>query len=289
MSTTVNILNIINLNDFNNTLSGQGCQLIVKINSENPDSQIDRIDIFKYGIGYNSSTNEIKLGREEDDPVIIVTFGTMTNYPGYYANEDGHISAKKFIHDGYYYQQFSYVTNSNISKNNYEDSIKKLLHPIGFKHFAGVNVQNKIITKSNVKVVKTKINISTSAKINPKIKTDIILKNEITRNSNSTPLGSSNYSISRDKYTYKPFLKYNSNLELSNITNPNYFGNFDAGDYNAITPIKTFKDFGNGKPVIIEGSIKFKTNICPDAVVIHRPINSDDLFFDNGIFVIKNP
>lgn len=58
--------------------------------------------------------------------------------PGRYADTGGHISSTKKIQDSYYYQDFSYELISEIPVKFYEDIIKDLVHPAGFKMFGKV-------------------------------------------------------------------------------------------------------------------------------------------------------
>jgi hypothetical protein len=54
---------------------------------------------------------------------------------GHYLNDDGFISANKYIQDSKYYQNYSYVLKSKVSINEYRDIVKKLLHPASFALF----------------------------------------------------------------------------------------------------------------------------------------------------------
>ena len=206
---------------------------------------------------------------------------------GYYLNQDGHISSDKYIHDGEFYQQFSYVTYSELSNNYYEDSLKKLIHPIGFKQFSGVRVQSNIDAKLDIDTTSYRIEILSHISNNSikKITNDVKLHHQSITNS----LGSTNNSILRDKFNYKPFTKYDANLEFMDSNNQNYFGE-NILNAKALTPVSVFAEI---KPKDLETNRSQKTNIGIDSVVI--TYNSDDndvfcidsgeCFFDLGVIV----
>ena len=48
------------------------------------------------------------------------------------------MSNNKYLYDGDYYQDFSYVINTAITYDRYEDMLRKILHVAGTKAFAGI-------------------------------------------------------------------------------------------------------------------------------------------------------
>lgn len=64
----------------------------------------------------------------------------IRSIPGYYMNDDGHLSSTKVIQDSNYYQEFSYVIKSSLGIDTYRDVVLKLLHPAGMKMFGQVNI-----------------------------------------------------------------------------------------------------------------------------------------------------
>jgi hypothetical protein len=55
-------------------------------------------------------------------------------------NEDGQLSAGRFIQDSRYYQSFSYVIKTGQTISYWRDAVKKLLHPSGFAFFGKVTL-----------------------------------------------------------------------------------------------------------------------------------------------------
>jgi hypothetical protein len=81
---------------------------------------------------------------EENLAIIQVDLGAVAKYPGYYSTSDGFVSDEMYIHDGEYYQAFSYVIKVEEELRKYSDIVKALVHPAGMKLFAEYNITNII-------------------------------------------------------------------------------------------------------------------------------------------------
>jgi hypothetical protein len=79
---------------------------------------------------------------DEDLAVIQIDLGAVAKYPGYYSTVDGFISDEVYIHDGNYYQSFSYVIKVEEELKKYSDILKALVHPAGTKSFSEYKIQN---------------------------------------------------------------------------------------------------------------------------------------------------
>jgi len=80
------------------------------------------------------------------DAVLTVDTGSVARHPGSFRNDDGHLSAAKFLQDNKYYQAFSYVLRTGLSIQDYRDTIKKLVHPSGMELFGEVFITQNIPT-----------------------------------------------------------------------------------------------------------------------------------------------
>ena len=78
---------------------------------------------------------------DEDLAVIQIDLGAVAKYPGYYSTVDGFISDEMYIHDGNYYQSFSYVIKVEEELRKYSDVVKALVHPAGTKSFSEYKIQ----------------------------------------------------------------------------------------------------------------------------------------------------
>jgi hypothetical protein len=72
--------------------------------------------------------------------------GALARYPGSFSNDDGHLSAAKYLQDNKFYQEFSYVIRTGLSINAYRDTIKTLVHPAGMELFGEVFISSKVET-----------------------------------------------------------------------------------------------------------------------------------------------
>ena len=96
---------------------------------------------------------------------IAVATGTAINgpigrLPGRYLTNVGMLSGDNFLHDGEYYQQYSYVVSSAISFDKYSDVLQKILHVAGTKSFSAVVVTGdtlSIRTFDNLSEVSTAV------------------------------------------------------------------------------------------------------------------------------------
>ncbi|CAB4141337.1 hypothetical protein UFOVP410_176 [uncultured Caudovirales phage] len=269
--------------------TGRGLQL--QVDKISTTGQIEKLSIINYGLGYDSSLpilNYSLAGSSSVSANIDIQFSSLISYPGYFSNEDGQLSTLKYIQDGYFYQQFSYVVFVNEALSVYEALLKKILHPAGFKLFGGVRAQNNIDAKCKLNlnsaitsrvitpnVVSAKVNVNS----NTSFRSDVILGTIVNRSFNikSNPLGPTNYSIYRDRFNYKPSSniwkmsnssQYSSYSELETGANTNYFGvSGDLSQQYAITPISVFEQNGL-TPFIIETKLNHRVNILPDSVII---------------------
>ena len=109
------------------------------------------------GSFYDESDNSIK----EDLAIIQIDLGAVAKYPGYYSTSDGFISDEMYIHDGEYYQAFSYVIKVEEELRKYADIVKALIHPAGMKLFAEYNITNIINVAARSVLVQSVLQLPT--------------------------------------------------------------------------------------------------------------------------------
>ena len=80
------------------------------------------------------------------DAQLTVDTGSVARHPGSFRNDDGHLSAAKYLQDNKYYQAFSYVLRTGLSIQDYRDTIKKLVHPSGMELFGEVFITQNLAT-----------------------------------------------------------------------------------------------------------------------------------------------
>lgn len=89
-------------------------------------------------------TDQVGKIIDEDLAIIQIDLGAVARYPGYYQKADGFLSDEIYIHDGKYYQAFSYVIRVEEELRRYADIVKALVHPAGMKAFAEYNIVKEI-------------------------------------------------------------------------------------------------------------------------------------------------
>ena len=96
-------------------------------------SLIDRDGVFLNG-------DTLTVEGEVSPSFTLDTSGThgVIVLPGYWANDDGKVSWNKFIQDSYYYQDYSYVLESDIPVSVYEKAVLENIHPAGMKFFGSL-------------------------------------------------------------------------------------------------------------------------------------------------------
>lgn len=98
-------------------------------------------------------------------------YNGLIQYPGFYLNTDGFLSADKKLQDIYKYHNYSYIIESKKSIQSYREVIKDIVHPIGMSMLAktvteGDGISN-LTPNSSLYLTKTAlagtINVNTSA------------------------------------------------------------------------------------------------------------------------------
>jgi len=77
---------------------------------------------------------------------------------GYYASRDGFLSDVKKLHDGYFYQDYSYQVESPIPLDKYNTMLKEVLHVAGTIMFG--KVKTSTIVNTNISVSNSSVTIS---------------------------------------------------------------------------------------------------------------------------------
>lgn len=87
-----------------------------------------------------------------------ITPGIFCDYEGYNISNNGQLSETKYLHDGEFYQQFSYIVYSRESAETYRSYLKDMVHPLGLKFYGGFRdpskVESKTETPANASVVR---------------------------------------------------------------------------------------------------------------------------------------
>lgn len=107
---------------------------IARVVSTGVGGSLDKIEIIEYGWEHNTNSTLVITGAY--DAVIGFTTEYVVTTRGYYENDIGLISnAEVRLQDNKFYQQYSYVIDTDIGVESFKDIIK-LVHPAGTKYFS---------------------------------------------------------------------------------------------------------------------------------------------------------
>lgn len=118
-----------------------GNNAIISGNVVSSVGSISSIEVVDSGAGYIQDETIILRSldgeREATGKANILTQGTGT---GRYASSRGFLDDTYKIHDGDYYQDYSYVINTTLPFNTYADLVKEVMHIAGKKMFGQVTI-----------------------------------------------------------------------------------------------------------------------------------------------------
>ena len=118
-----------------------GVRAAGRVGEVDTDGKIRKIIIDNYGVNYKTAPTITVQSEVGTGFVGTVTVSGMSEYQGYYANNDGRLSTNKVIQDSHYYQNFSYVILSEVTIDRYRDILKRLLNPAGLAFFGKVQIK----------------------------------------------------------------------------------------------------------------------------------------------------
>lgn len=138
---TANVMGI--APDFNE-LYPIGLNAQIEANVVTANGQVTSLEVVDSGFGYVNSEiiqfNSADLTRSGSIKVILDGHGKGK---GYYKSSKGFISEDMYIHDGDYYQEYSYEILSKMSFDKYADMFKKVMHVAGTKFFGSALVEEE--------------------------------------------------------------------------------------------------------------------------------------------------
>lgn len=132
---------LLGVSEDENELFPIGLNADIEANTSTANGQIAALQIIDSGFGYTNaelvqyvSNNALRAGTAK-----IVIEGTGVGQ-GFYKSSKGFLSDDIYIHDGDYYQEYSYEILSKLSVDKYADMFKKVMHVAGTKFFGSVSI-----------------------------------------------------------------------------------------------------------------------------------------------------
>jgi hypothetical protein len=128
------------------------------------DGVVSRLQVVDSGYGF-SNDSELVFRSQTDDRAGVVSsikagVGTGT---GYYRSAKGFVSDVSNIHDGDYYQEYSYDIISRIPLDKYSSMFKKVMHTAGTRYFGTVLIESLAAADTNITYANTVIEITTDS------------------------------------------------------------------------------------------------------------------------------
>lgn len=104
--------------------------------------QYSESGVTKNDLYLSNVTGTFQVGEILIDEITEIEFASVKElinvHPGRYEGTYGFLSSDKYLQDGDFYQEFSYVIKSGQTINRYRDVVNKLVHPAGTKLFGSV-------------------------------------------------------------------------------------------------------------------------------------------------------
>ena len=120
-----------------------GLNSVVNAEASTGEGVIDGIEIVDSGYGFSYSGNLTFTASDEERTGIInpILSGVGSNR-GFYRNARGFVSDLSKVHDGDYYQEYSYDILSRIPLDRYDEMFKNVMHTAGTRFFGSVLLES---------------------------------------------------------------------------------------------------------------------------------------------------
>jgi hypothetical protein len=135
------IANVLGVSEDDNELYPIGLNADIQANVVTANGQVTSLQIIDSGVGYVNSeiiTFTSTDGKRSGSVKVIIDGNGKSK--GYYRSSKGFLSEDMYIHDGDYYQEYSYEILSKMSFDKYADMFKKVMHVAGTKFFGSAQV-----------------------------------------------------------------------------------------------------------------------------------------------------
>lgn len=240
-----------------------GINAVIEANVIIANGAVTSLQIVDSGVGYRNGEDIIFLSEDESRAgVARASVSGIGTGAGYYKTSRGFLSALSKIHDGDYYQEYSYDVLTRLPFSKYKDMYKKVMHTAGTRVFGSVNLEeyfaanidfatSEILSKNIYEVqFNSFTNVSSNSIIfnNKYVNNDIAIANSTkvlyytaVGNSVIKPLSNNNYYYASQvnstsiKLVTNPRTISQSFNSNSDIDVPGYINlprhNFKTGDY----------------------------------------------------------
>jgi len=118
-----------------------GVRAAGRVGEVDTNGKIRKFIIDNFGVNYKIAPTITVSSESGTGFTGSVSVGGVSEYAGYYANNDGRLSTNKVMQDNHFYQNYSYVILSEVTIDRYRDILKRLLNPAGLAFFGKVQIK----------------------------------------------------------------------------------------------------------------------------------------------------
>lgn len=156
--------NVISVIDDQDELYQIGLNADIEANVITANGTITAMKVVDSGFGYidGETVNFVSEDGLRAGTVTLTVDGSGSG-AGYYKSSKGFLSDDIYLHDGDYYQEYSYEILSKVSVDHYADMFKKVMHMAGTKFFGSVVLSEKDDTVAGLTAVSDGIEVDFNA------------------------------------------------------------------------------------------------------------------------------
>lgn len=151
--------NVVSIDYENDEPSGFDAEFDTSLAISN--GSIATVSVIDSGFGFYSG-QEVTLVNNTSSASGFAICSTIGTGSGYYKEKGGFLSDQKKLHDGYYYQDFSYDVRSSVTLDKYVDMLKQITHVAGTMNFASMLTSSVMDSELSVEAAYTIVGLSSA-------------------------------------------------------------------------------------------------------------------------------
>jgi len=141
-----------------------GLNANIRTKASSSGGVVSRVQVVDSGFGF-SNDNDLVFRSQTDNRTGLVSSvkGGVGTGTGYYRTAKGFASDISSIHDGDYYQEYSYDIISRIPLDKYSSMFKKVMHTAGTRYFGTVLIESVTTVDTNIVYANSVIEITSDS------------------------------------------------------------------------------------------------------------------------------
>lgn len=122
------------------SILGSGAALIATSGTYGLIEQVAMVD---YGDHYTTQPSILFPTGDGTATGIADIITAQFSYPGYFLNEDGMLSSRRYLEDASLYNTYTYTLTSSVAVNKYKHLVQNIMHPAGSQMVGITNIQGQ--------------------------------------------------------------------------------------------------------------------------------------------------